>query len=88
MNTMSLLSQLSKCYDFHVDSAPKHPLRQFLMQDEETDDFGIEVTSNIFYYLFDDWRTIFGSVVGVRQSLKDLVSGNLVEYGIYFNDLQ
>jgi hypothetical protein len=40
----------------------------------DVEDPGVEGSSNLFYYLFDDWRAVYSTVEVFGERLKSLVS--------------
>lgn len=48
-------------------------VRQSLDLDATCTHAGIEGASNLFYYLFDDWRAVYSSIATYRKRLEALV---------------
>jgi hypothetical protein len=72
-NTHSILSQLS-CYGHEAaDPISIQTIRQTLALDDAGVDPGLEGASNLFYYLFDDWRAVYKTIYRYRQRLDELV---------------
>jgi hypothetical protein len=73
-NTWSVLSQISsKVRDFSPDPTSMQTVRQLLELDAAYENPGIEGASNLFYYLFDDWRAVYSTIAGYRDKLEELV---------------
>lgn len=72
-NTLSVLSQLSKIGHDQADPISMQTVRQVLELDEAQANPGIEGASNLFYYLFDDWRAVYATVSSFQKRLHDLV---------------
>jgi hypothetical protein len=72
-NTLSVLGQLSKFGHDSADPISMQTVRQVLELDSSQADPGIEGASNLFYYLFDDWRAVYITVAIFRQKLQILV---------------
>lgn len=77
-NTLSVLSQLSNHGHFRADPISMQSVRQALQLESSLGDQGLEGASNLFYYLFDDWRAVFETSAAYRQRLKELVCMTLV----------
>jgi hypothetical protein len=73
-NTLSVLSQLSKHGHEKADPISMQSVRQAL--DPTQADLGVEGASNLFYYLFDDWRAVYSTIGAYRQRLKELVGSH------------
>jgi hypothetical protein len=72
-NTHSILSQLS-CHGHEAaDPISIQTIRQALKFDEDGADPGLEGASNLFYYLFDDWRAVYKTISSYRRRLDELV---------------
>jgi hypothetical protein len=72
-NTLSVLSQLSKFGHDSADPISMQTVRQTLKLDAVQNNPGIEGASNLYYYLFDDWRAVYHTVAMYHQRLEDLV---------------
>ena len=72
-NTLSVLSQLSKWGHLNADPTSMQTVRQALQLDSAQADPGIEGASNLFYYLFDDWRAVYSTFAAFGERLKKLV---------------
>ena len=72
-NTLSVLTQLSTYGHDSADPISMQTVRQVLELDTTETDPGIEGASNLFYYLFDDWRAVYITVAIFRQKLQVLV---------------
>lgn len=48
-------------------------VRQALDPNSHGADLGVEGASNLFYYLFDDWRAVYVTVAGFHDRLDELV---------------
>ena len=73
-NTFNVMSQLSDHGHFSVDPISMQSVRQTLELDFAQRGSGIEGASNLFYYLFDDWRAVYSTIASFRERLKRLVS--------------
>ncbi|KAF7951497.1 hypothetical protein EAE96_006806 [Botrytis aclada] len=71
-NTLSVLSQLSKSGHETADPISMQSVRQVLDLNAAHANSGTEGASNLFYYLFDDWRAVYKTVAFFRESLKEL----------------
>ncbi|APA14702.1 hypothetical protein SS1G_06708 [Sclerotinia sclerotiorum 1980 UF-70] len=71
-NTLSVLSQLSKSGHETADPISMQTVRQVLDLNSTHPNNGIEGASNLFYYLFDDWRAVYKTVAFFRRSLQQL----------------
>lgn len=71
-NTLSVLSQLSKFGHDSADPISMQTVRQTLKLDAVQNNLGIEGASNLYYYLFDDWRAVYHTVAMYQQRLEDL----------------
>jgi hypothetical protein len=69
-NTLSVLNQLSTLGHLSSDPISMQSVRQALEQDANP---GIEGASNLFYYLFDDWRAVYSTIAAFRSRLESLV---------------
>lgn len=72
-NTLSVLSQLSNHGHLKADPISIQSVRQALELDSPQANIGIEGASNLFYYLFDDWRAVYSTISAYRQRLEELV---------------
>ncbi len=72
-NTISVLSQLSSCGHDSAEPISMQTVRQALDLDANQGDFGIEGASNLFYYLFDDWRAVYTTVAKFQSRLDKFV---------------
>lgn len=72
-NTISVLSQLSSYGHDSADPISMQTVRQALDLDANQGDPGIEGASNLFYYLFDDWRAVYTTVAQFQIRLHELV---------------
>lgn len=73
-NTLSVLGQLSKSGHEAADPISMQTVRQVLDLNAAQANNGIEGASNLFYYLFDDWRAVYATVAFFRCSLQELES--------------
>ncbi|ESZ91647.1 hypothetical protein SBOR_7978 [Sclerotinia borealis F-4128] len=71
-NTLSVLSQLSKSGHDTADPISMQTVRQVLDLNAAHANNGIEGASNLFYYLFDDWRAVYATVAFFKKSLQEL----------------
>ncbi|KAK6592992.1 ADP-ribosylation factor 1 [Botrytis cinerea] len=71
-NTLSVLGQLSKSGHEAADPISMQSVRQVLDLNTAQANSGTEGASNLFYYLFDDWRAVYKTVAFFRGSLKEL----------------
>lgn len=71
-NTLSVLSQLSNQGHLKADPISIQSVRQALELDSPQTNLGIEGASNLFYYLFDDWRAVYATIGAFRLRLKEL----------------
>ncbi|RFU36044.1 hypothetical protein B7463_g357, partial [Scytalidium lignicola] len=73
-NVLSVLRQLSKRGD-SADPLAMQSVRPALDSDESAKSkVGIEAASNLFYYLFDDWRIVYTTIDSYKIRLKHLQS--------------
>jgi hypothetical protein len=75
-NTTSILSQLSSLGRESADPISIQTIRQTLdLEGEEASgkEPGREGSSNLFYYLFDDWRAVYTTISRYRKTLEALV---------------
>jgi hypothetical protein len=72
-NTHSILSQLSSLGSESADPTSIQTIRQTLVLDGTVADPGLEGASNLFYYLFDDWRAVYKTISRYSQRLQELV---------------
>ncbi|RDL41990.1 uncharacterized protein BP5553_01969 [Venustampulla echinocandica] len=68
-NLFSVFSQVSKCHD-----PPNNPISMQTVRDAlgSSDSWGIDGASNLFYYLFDDWRAVYCTVAVFQKKLRGL----------------
>ncbi|TVY44487.1 hypothetical protein LSUB1_G000629 [Lachnellula subtilissima] len=71
LNLLSVLKQLSKVKNDSTDPLSMQSVRQAL-EGLDIDDPGSEGSSNLFYYLFDDWRAVYSTVEVFGKELKSL----------------
>ncbi|KAG0649983.1 hypothetical protein D0Z07_3752 [Hyphodiscus hymeniophilus] len=71
-NTLSVLSQLSIQGHLSADPTSMITVRQALGLDAAATDSGTEGSSNLFYYLFDDWRAVYSTIAAYRARLREL----------------
>ncbi|TVY54071.1 hypothetical protein LCER1_G005000 [Lachnellula cervina] len=71
LNLLSVLKQLSKVKNDSTDPLSMQSVRQAL-EGLDIDDPGSEGSSNLFYYLFDDWRAVYSTVEVFGMKLKSL----------------
>lgn len=71
-NTLSVLGQLSKSGHETADPISMQTVRQVLDLNTAHANNGTEGASNLFYYLFDDWRAVYATVAFFRASLQEL----------------
>lgn len=76
-NTISVLSQLSTFGHDCADPISMQTVRQVLESSSKDVDPGVEGASNLFYYLFDDWRSVYMTVASFRLKLEVLVGTSL-----------
>jgi hypothetical protein len=72
-NTLSVLSQLSTVGLDQTDPLSLQTVRNSLKADAAQAQPGIEGSSLLFYYLFDDWRAVYSTVGKFHQRLDALV---------------
>lgn len=72
-NTLSVLSQLSNHGHLGADPVSMQSVRQSLELGPAQAHPGVEGASNLFYYLFDDWRAVYASISAFHKKLEDLV---------------
>ena len=73
-NTLSVLSQLSRHGHLSADPTSMQTVRQALELDDAAQvSIGNEGSSNLFYYLFDDWRAVYSTIAAYRDRLAKLV---------------
>jgi hypothetical protein len=84
-NTLSVLTQLSILGHHKSDPTSMQTVRQALELDAAQAHPGIEASSNLFYYLFDDWRAVYSTIAATRTRLKQLVCvlSTLLHYNSY-----
>ena len=74
-NTLSVLTQLSTLGHHDFDPISMQSVRQALEESDAAQAHpGIEGASNLFYYLFDDWRAVYSTVASFRARLESLVN--------------
>lgn len=71
-NLFSVLSQLSAINHDTTDPLSMQSVRQALA-DVDDGYHGVEGASNLFYYLFDDWRAVYSTVDVFGKKLLSLV---------------
>lgn len=72
-NTLSVLSQLSRHGHRSADPTSMQTVRQALELDDAAQvSIGNEGSSNLFYYLFDDWRAVYSTIAAYRARLAKL----------------
>ncbi|TVY50093.1 hypothetical protein LOCC1_G000020 [Lachnellula occidentalis] len=71
LNLLSVLKQLSEAKNNSTDPLSMQSVRQAL-ESPDIDDRGSEGSSNLFYYLFDDWRAVYSTVEVFGKRLKSL----------------
>lgn len=72
-NTLSVLKQLSeRGRGGSLDPISMQTVRQALKDDVDELGQGMEGSSLLFYYLFDDWRAVFRTVAMYKQRLGEL----------------
>lgn len=76
-NTLSILSQLSQHGLDPADPISIQTIRQTL--DLDGAGAGSEGASNLFYYLFDDWRGVYATMSKYQKMLEELVRFRIVE---------
>ena len=67
------MSQLSNHGHLTADPISIQSVRQALDPNNLQIDVGIEGASNLFYYLFDDWRAVYSTISTFRRRLEELV---------------
>ena len=72
-NTISVMSQISRHGHLTTDPISIQSVRQDLEPDSLQANSGIEGASNLFYYLFDDWRAVYSTISTFRHRLEELV---------------
>jgi hypothetical protein len=76
-HTINVLNQISTQCPNSV-SVYLISLRSSLkIQQEATKDLGFEGSSNLFYYLFDNWLATYGLILEFKKRLDTLVSVQL-----------
>lgn len=65
------MSQLSRFGYSTAHMVSMQTIRPLISFDDA--DPGIVGSNVLFYYLFDDWRAVYGSIAGFRQDLANLV---------------
>ncbi|KAL3420889.1 ADP-ribosylation factor [Phlyctema vagabunda] len=71
-NTISVLSQLSNYGHDGADPVSLQSVRKALQVENTQSEPGIEGASNLFYYLFDDWRAVYSSIAAFQAKLESL----------------
>jgi len=84
-NTLSVLRQLSNRGHLTTDPISMQAVRQALETDGSQAEPGIEGASNLFYYLFDDWRAVYTTIATYRHRLEELVSHLHCSVRVLFN---
>jgi hypothetical protein len=79
-NTLSVLAQLSHHGHLSADPTSMQTVRQALELDATQASTGIEGSSNLFYYLFDDWRAVYSTIAAYRARLAKLVCPCLLSW--------
>lgn len=72
-NTISVLRQLSAISFDTTDPLSLQTVRHALKAEPVQDTQGVEGSSLLFYYLFDDWRAVYGTVGKFHYRLNTLV---------------
>jgi hypothetical protein len=72
-NTMSVLKQLSTSGLDETDPLSLQTVRSTLKTEAAQAAHGIEGSSLLFYYLFDDWRAVYSTVGRFHHRLDTLV---------------
>lgn len=72
-NVLSVFCQLSQHGHEGADPVSMQSVRQSLPESTQGH-AGVEGASNLFYYLFDDWRAVYKSISTFHKRLEDLVS--------------
>lgn len=72
-NTMSVLKQLSTSGLDETDPLSLQTVRYALRAEAAQAAPGIEGSSLLFYYLFDDWRAVYSTVGRFHLRLDNLV---------------
>jgi len=67
------MSQLSDHGHLTADPISIQSVRHALDPDSLHANVGIEGASNLFYYLFDDWRAVYSTISNFRHRLEELV---------------
>ena len=74
-HTLNVLKQLSKQSNKSpLGSVSLISVRFNLKSDDSYIDYGFEGSSNLFYYLFDNWSGTYNLLVSNRNHLEKLVS--------------
>ncbi|KAH8599018.1 hypothetical protein B0O99DRAFT_33294 [Bisporella sp. PMI_857] len=71
-NTLSVLSQLSIHGHLSADPISLQTVRHTLDLDRSQAERGVEGASNLFYYLFDDWRAVYSTLATYKNRLEEL----------------
>jgi hypothetical protein len=72
-NTLSVLRQLSTVDLDQTDPLSLQTVRYALKSEAAQAQPGIEGSSLLFYYLFEDWRAVYTTVGRFHQRLESLV---------------
>ena len=72
-NTISVLKQLSVIGLEKTDLLSLQAVRSSLSAEAAKDAPGVEGSSLLFYYLFDDWRAVYSTVGRFHDRLDTLV---------------
>ncbi|RDW88942.1 hypothetical protein BP6252_00974 [Coleophoma cylindrospora] len=78
-NVLSVFRQLSQHGHKDADPVSMQSVRQALPE-SPSDSAGVEGASNLFYYLFDDWRAVYASLSRFHKRLEALqtsILGNI-----------
>jgi hypothetical protein len=71
-NTLSVLRQISQQGYGIIDPLSMQSIRPALDLERPAEN-GHEGASNLFYYLFDDWRAVYVTAALFKKSLHELV---------------
>jgi hypothetical protein len=71
-NLLSVLGQLSKVSHDSTDPLSLQSVR-LALGDLDGEDPAVEGASNLFYYLFDDWRAVYSTVAVFEKRLEKFV---------------
>jgi len=72
-NTLSVLRQLSRIGLEKTDLLSLQAVRPVLNAETVKDTPGVEGSSLLFYYLFDDWPAVYSTVARFHDRLDNLV---------------